>query len=212
MLDDEDPSCLRDELDLGPANRGLHCPIHKNTDLSVWPSYVRDHLHLENGITGSLEPIVDDLIYLYGSTCADEVGLSMTMGHELQHAIQRDQFCELWVVNSVASRIAPLNLWCDIPIEVEARIMSKRMAQVIFGEERVEAYIRRKIDQNVTAEDVSDWKFVRSLGPFSSIDLAAETKRLFARLKNRRAEVETKCREGRWDVDFGKIDLDAYFH
>ena len=44
--------------------------------------------------------VIDDLVYLYGSTCADEVGLTMTLAHKLQHAIQHGKERNVWAVNS----------------------------------------------------------------------------------------------------------------
>lgn len=48
--------------------------------------------------------MIDQLIYLYGSTCNDEVALTMTLAHELQHAmvsitLSRARFN--WAVNSL---------------------------------------------------------------------------------------------------------------
>ena len=70
--------------------------------------------------------IFDELIYLHGSTCASEVGLTMTFAHELQHFVQHGNMLTLWAANTLIpqlpkSVINALGLrWCDIPHECEA--------------------------------------------------------------------------------------------
>jgi hypothetical protein len=86
FLDDVDPTALRAKY--GPANRGLYGPIHANQDLpSQLPEYVRRCIDIKDKYFGRTR-VIDDLVYLYGSTCDDEVGLAMTLAHELQHLIQ----------------------------------------------------------------------------------------------------------------------------
>jgi hypothetical protein len=87
FLDAQDPPSLRDER--GPDNRGLYGPIYDNTPLPQWPEYVIDHVYEDDDMSAFCRRAIDDLIYLYGSTCSDEVGLTMTLAHELQHAITK---------------------------------------------------------------------------------------------------------------------------
>ncbi len=86
FLDDDDPLTLKGER--GAANRGLYGPIHDSTPLADWPDYVTSCISVDDGISLPFPRVIDDLVYLYGSTCANEVGLTMTLAHELQHAIQ----------------------------------------------------------------------------------------------------------------------------
>lgn len=86
FLDDQDPPIIT--FDRGPANRGFYAPIHDGTPLDRVPDYVSGHIYVDDGVSVFYPRVVDGLIYLHGSTCDDEVGLVMTLAHELQHAVQ----------------------------------------------------------------------------------------------------------------------------
>jgi hypothetical protein len=216
FLDDEDPSSVRG--DRGIANRGLYGPIQDMADLEGWPNYVRDCIYPIDRCGGRTTRVIDDLVYLYGSTCANEVGLTMTLAHELQHAIQHAKARKIWAVNGLVPQlpkpaIAALKLeWSDIPIERETRIVPKRAAVAFFGEQRVTQFIDEKIAEGITDSDVADWQFIRALTASSSVDLVVDTQRLFKRLKDYRSELESFLQEKKGNnPDFGDIDLDGYF-
>jgi hypothetical protein len=215
FLDDEDPSTVRGER--GPANRGLYEPIHNNTPLAEWPEYVTNCISVDDHVSPLSPGLIDDLIYLYGSTCADEVGLTMTLPHELQHAIQHRTVRKLWAENSLISNldrkvIDTLRLKsADIPIEREARIVSKRAAICLFGAQRVRQYIDRKISERISKDDVADWRFVRTLIHSSSVDLVGGTQLIFEQLRDWRSELENVLQEMRGNPDFSDIDFDALF-
>lgn len=218
FLDDDDPSTLKGER--GSANRGLYGPIHDSTPLADWPDYVTACILADDGISLQFPRVIDDLVYLYGSTCANEVGLTMTLAHELQHVIQHANFRKLWAVNGLVSQlnktvIAALKLqWADIPIEREARIVSKRVAVHLFDEWRVTQFIDEKIEEGITQSDVgdvADWQFVRTLTPSSSVDLVTDTQRLFKRLKGYRSELEAVLQEKKNVPGFDDIELAPYF-
>lgn len=218
FLDDGDPPDLRGAR--GGANRGLYGPIHDGRPLRDLPEYVTDCIYFDDGISIPFPRIVDDLVYLYGSTCTDEVGLTMTLAHELQHVVQHANARQVWAVNGLVPElpktiISVLKLqWADIPIEREARIVSKRVSTQFFGEQSVMQYIETKIAEGNTrndAADVADWQFVRTLTPSETVDLEADTQRLFKRLKHYRPELEAVLQEKKDDPDSGGIDLDVYF-
>jgi hypothetical protein len=217
FLDDDDPQALRREY--GSANRGGYMPIHDNIPLVNLPGYVTDCIFVDDGVSIPFPRVVDGLIYLYGSTCANNVGLTMTLAHELQHAIQHANVRKVWAVNGLVPNLGrkiidALKLtWVDIPIEREARIVSKRAALYLFGEQRVNRYIDEKIAEHVTEADAADWQFVRKLTASSSVDLVAESKRLFNRLKGYKAEVEAALLEKKEsnNPDFLDIDLSTFF-
>jgi hypothetical protein len=213
FLDDEDPVELRKTF--GPTNRGLYRPIHDNTVLDGLPSDVQ-HCICPSDRTGRRARVVDDLVYLYGSTCNDEVGLTMTLAHELQHSIQHAKMRKLWAANGLVRRLDMVGLkltWADIPIEREARIISKRVAECLLGEQRVNQYIDRKIAKPIPDDDLADWRFIRTLTPSDSIDLVSRTQLLFEQLKDCRPELEAVLRKARQDSnpDFSDIDLDVFF-
>ncbi len=218
FLDDEDPSTLRNSPSLGPANRGLYMPIHDNTDLDGWSSCVTNCIRPSDRI-GRRTRVIDDFVYLHGATCVDEVGLTMTLTHELQHSIQHAQVRKLWAANSLVRRldkkvIDALNLrWSHIPTELEARVVSKRVGECLFGEQRVNQYIDRKIAERITDDDAADWQFIRTLEPLGSVDLVSSTQLLFELLKGCRPELEAVLRKVKQtgNPDFCDIDLDALF-
>ncbi len=215
FLDDGDPPILKQVF--GVANRGVYGPINDSTPLADWPEYVSGCILVDDGVSLLYPRVIDDLVYLYGSTCANEVGLTMTLAHELQHAIQHASARKVWAVNGLVPQlhktvIAAQKLqWADIPIERETRIVSKRVAVHFFGEKRVTQYIDEKIAEAITENDVTDWQFVRALTPSSSADIVADTQRLFRRLKGYRSDLEAVLQEKKDDPDFGDIDLDLYF-
>lgn len=102
-MDDDDPPTLKG--DRGAANRGFYGPIHNTTRLPDLPDYVASCIFVDDGISIPFPRVVDDLVYLYGSTCANEVGLTMTLAHELQHAIQHANVRKLWAANSLINRL-----------------------------------------------------------------------------------------------------------
>jgi hypothetical protein len=216
FLDDEDPSTLR--ADRGPANRGFSGPIHAIAQLDGWPSYVRDCVYPSDR-TGYRTRVIDDLVYLFGSTCANDVGLTMTLAHELQHVVQHANVRYLWAANSLVNELnreifATLKLtWADIPIEREARIVAKRAAVHLFDERRVREYIEGRIHEHVSDSDSADWQFILSLTPTDSYDLLDGTRKLFQQLKGHRPEIADALqtmRERNPD-DFEGVDLDPYF-
>ncbi len=215
FLDEVGSSPVRD--DLGPANRALYAPIHDIADLEGWPNCVRNCIYPSDPYGGRAR-VVDDFVYLRGSTCVDDVGLTMSLAHELQHAIQHSKARELWAVNGlVANDLSPETIqdlgleWADIPIEVDARIVSKRVAECFFGEPRVRQHIDKKIAQPATEADRRDWQFIRTLMPSMAVDLAGETQRLLERVKDYRSELEARLHEKRQNPDYTDIDLDAFF-
>lgn len=218
FLDDQDPLILRRHF--GPANRGFYGPIHDGRSLGDLPDYVADCICIDDGHSIPFPLVIDDLVYLYGTTCANEVGLAMTLAHELQHAIQHGGVRKLWAVNSLVrnldqSLIDALKLqWADIPTEREARIVSKRAAIELFGDGLVADYIGARITEAAArgdSADASDWQFVSTLTPLSSVDLDSGTHQLFGRLRNHRSQFESLVREREFDLDYRDIDLAVYF-
>lgn len=214
FLDDEDSALLRDVF--GAANRGAYRPIKDNTPLAGLPEYVIECIYVDDGVSLPFPRVIDDLVYVHGRTCADEVGLAMTLAHELQHAIQHARYRQVWAVNSLIHElpravILALKLkWTDIPIELEARIVSKHTAECLLGEQPVRKYIERKIAERITEDDAADWQVIQGLSRSASVDLAGSTYILFKRLKPYRSELEAILREKKTDEDFSDIELDAF--
>lgn len=216
FLDDQDAPIIR--LDRGPANRGFYAPISDSTPLDWIPEYVSSYIYVDDGVSVFYRRAVDGLIYMHGTTCDDEVGLVMTLAHELQHAVQRTKSRKIWALNTLVNEldrsiIKQANLtWADIPIEVDARLASKRIAERIFGHERVNAHIDAKIAARVTEADVEDWIYLRSLDPAISLDLNAASWLLFTRLKEWRSELEAALQRAKAaSPAYSDISLDLFF-
>ena len=214
FLDDEDPRSLKNAF--GEANRGLSGTIKDGDLLLPWPFYVPKCLFLNADVHPFTGRIIDQLVYLYDATCADEVGLTMTLAHELQHAVQHDKMRKVWAVNSLIrglpTAVDDLKLeWADIPIERDARIVAKRIALDLHGEQQVRRYIEKRIAEAVEPHDIADWRFVSGLTPSGSVDLVGETRRLFQRLSDYRPEVELALLQAKSGSDFSVIDLDEFF-
>ncbi len=211
FLDDEEWQSIQDEA--GVANRGFYRLV--TSPDSFWlnaPLYIAERLFVH------CQPAFDDFIYLHGSTCSSDVGLTMTLAHELQHAFQHSEQTQLWAANSVVlalsrTTISAMRLtWCDVPIEREARIVSKRIAEQLFGAELVRQHIDGKISEFVTPGDASDWECIRELATSTPYDLARETKLFFPTLKDHRRELERALRECQSESpDFALVNLDALF-
>jgi hypothetical protein len=149
FLDDDDPPGLK--LAFGAANRGFYGPVCDSTPMPDWPEYVTNCIFFDDGVSLLRPRLIDDLVYVYGSAWTSAAGVTMTLAHELQHAIQHANVRTLWAVNSLIRQlpktvIERLRLeWADIPIEREARIVAKRIALDLCGEQAVSAYIEKRI-------------------------------------------------------------------
>jgi hypothetical protein len=219
FLDDEDPDQLRREL--GPANRGFYGPIKAERE---WPARMAAMIFVfvDEIPRWRTSRVFDHGIYLYGSTCSDETALTMTFAHELQHFVQYGSKRKLWAVGRLIRRVPEvidaLGLrWQDIPHEREARIAAKRVGLRLCGADAVKRYIDRRITENVTAEDVEDWRFSRDLDPLVDYNLPSETRLIFQRLKPYRQTLEDALQEMKtkrspdFRDEYKDIDLAAYF-
>jgi hypothetical protein len=222
FFDEEDFRKLKD--DVGAANRGLYQTIDVHAlrfwvdeYWGAWPHYVQECI-----VDGD-ERLFDHLIYLHGSSCSKDVGLTMTFAHELQHFVQHGDNLVLWAENTLisivlrrvlkASDIASLGLiWSDIPIEREARCVSKQSAQALFGAAEVTEYIDGEIKEAGTRGDTADarnWRFMRDLDTSAPYDLERQTLSLFRRLKAYKSQLALVLHHLRSDPAFETIDLDT---
>jgi hypothetical protein len=215
FLDDVDSSTLKRAF--GAANRGLYGPIRDSTPMPDWPEYVTNCIFVGGGVSLLRPRMIDDLVYIYGSAWTNEAGATMTLAHELQHAIQHANVRKLWAVNSLIRHLPKTVIeclrleWADIPIEREARIVAKRIALDLCGERAVIAYIQKRIAEAVEPHDTADWLFMRDLTASSSVDLVNATRQLFHRLRPCQAELYRLIHENDGDPDFTDIDLETFF-
>lgn len=213
FFDDEDWYAFRQEL--GLTNRGFYFAIKK------WPPdmppYVEARI-FDDPAKFARKRTFDHLIYVHGTTCADNVGLAMTFAHELQHFHQHGFNRNLWAANSLIQQlpqeifnIAELNWPYDVPTEREARIVAKRVAEKLFGTDAVKQYIDRRIGENITFQDAADWRFVRELDSGILYDLAMGTRQIFQRLAPYRLNLESYLHSQLQNPDFRDLSLSDYF-
>lgn len=137
----------------------------------------------------------------------------MTLAHELQHFVQYGSVRKVWAENSLIPMLSRDVIlasglrWSDIPIEREARTVSKRIAEKLFGANRVARYIDIRIARAVNAADGTDWKFVRRLSTSVPYDLESSTHLIHKRLCCFRRELEVLLEALKDDPDFGLVNL-----
>jgi hypothetical protein len=195
--------------------RGFFQPVDRHYYRSrIWPTYLATKLKTINRSGFEATYNYDCIVYLPNRTCEREDSLTMTLAHELIHFIQFGSDWRIWAWNTV---IANLNretiremqlTWKDIPIEWEARLFAKRIAEELVGSGRTAEYIEFRITENVTERDVADWKFVKALNPHNASNTGEMTKALFNRLADIRSELERTLDGMRIRFpDFCRLDL-----
>jgi hypothetical protein len=222
FLDDVDWEQFRTVY--GPANRGWFSPTHefayyRRIRQAQWPPRMAMQLVKLDPVSYKPSFPNDCAIYLYDSSCRDEPSLTMTLAHELQHFIQYGNDRTTWAFNTVILSlprevIEPLGIiWPDIPIEREARIVAKRAAQALIGNENAEFHIESRSKEASTSGEVSDWNFIREVDVSREYtDLPGHTRRLYQhRLWRVRPELEDVLSKLKEDPLFPSIDLDTMF-
>jgi hypothetical protein len=213
FFDDQDWQSLREAH--GRAIRGLYTPVKPSDDVwNIAPSYLLESLFDDSG-----RPAFESFIYLHGSTCATDIGLAMTFSHELQHFVQRCTSLRLWAANTLVSQLLTrvlqlseiralgIKSWCDVPHECEARVVSKRTAERLFGAQLVDQYIDSKTSERLTDQDADDWRCIRGIDTSVSYDLAAATTMFYPRLKKHRLTLENCLQQNSDDADFENVNL-----
>lgn len=205
----------------GAENRGRFFPVHRKSMEQILPQQMYACLVGEDvawglaNFSGRFQ--FDCAIHVHGSTCSDDVGLTMTLAHEMTHFQQYGFFRPIWAANHLVtqlerSTIATLGLtWSDIPTEREARIVAKRTAEEFWGEAATRAYIERKLKQPVNQRDAKDWAFVQSVDTCAEYDIVGETLRLYQRLEPYRQELTDRLFEVLDDPTFADLSLARLF-
>ena len=132
----------------GRYYRGVHVP---SSEFGYLPPELRKHLSpiQRRNKTGNEPPEFDNVVYIRDSTCTDRAGCAITYAHELQHIVQHARFPKLMKVNSVLRQNLgpwdPTATQADIPVERDAIITSKCVAETIFGPSRVREFADKQI-------------------------------------------------------------------
>ncbi len=177
FFDDEDALFFRSRW--GPANRAMFADAGAPT--FEWPEYLTKLMYVYRSSYWVPDLVFDWVIYLHGTTCSDAIGLVMSFAHELQHAVQRGTRQMLHAENGLLYGLDEIKSY-DIPIEREARIVAKHIAERVCGVDAVKQYILRRQGIRLTDEDAEDWKLIETLDSSQSYDLENETELAFQRL------------------------------
>jgi hypothetical protein len=188
FFDEEDWGDFKNEDGFGKANRAVSGVVTRPTDLQDWPSEVVERIYPSLSLNNN-ERAFDFVTYLHNSSCEDPVGMTMTFAHELQHFVQWATMRKAWIKNQ------RFKDWCrnfdtglvshDLPIEIEARIVAKRIAIRIHGREAVDRYIEKNIATPVDDLDGRNWLFIKGLDVSKLYDVEVETELLDTELKSR---------------------------
>jgi hypothetical protein len=207
ILDNQDHAYLKEEFG-SQANRGIHWPI-QGRGVSLWPYYTHNLIAPPIGLYGDVSWPYISVVYLHGSTSETDIGLTLTLAHELQHFLQYSQNRALWAANILLMnlRSEEFKVWWDFPIEIEARITAKRVAEELFGKEAVHDYIMSRIEARVTDNDAEDWRFVQHIDTGAPYDLFESTSPL---VRGHREELDRLLAGKGVEQDFAAVDLDSF--
>jgi hypothetical protein len=154
----------------------------------------------------------DCLIYLHGSTCETDIGLTLTLAHELQHFLQYVLCRPLWAINTLLMNLPDLprhNLqaWKDFPLERESRIIAKQVAERVFGQSSVSTHIHDMIEAHLTDQDAADWAFIREIDCSVPYDPLEGTRQL---VEGYRHELKQLQKQWPRDRDISSVNLDDW--
>jgi hypothetical protein len=199
LIDDRDFDWAKQKY--GQENRGhFSAPIKGLGLLEVCPRYFFDLIAPFDSVRREINYLFDSVIYVHGTTCLGttprpDVGLALTLAHELCHFRQYANQPAIFAANKLFGPPEPLpnmTAWTDIPIEVEARQVAKLVAQSIFEYQTVQDYIAEKAQNPVNKADGDDWKFIFDLPTSIPYNLVESTKALVEKHKTRLEMKQTR--------------------
>lgn len=126
----------------------------------------------------------DAVIYIRKRTCDTRIGTAITFAHELQHFMQYGHHRDAWRlqhgIQSVCSpKMQDPRPW-HFPGEHEAQLCSKKVAEQIFGKQRIREYAQERID---CGDDVEKWRFFMEIDPTSDFDFRLRTEEWVSQCK-----------------------------
>jgi hypothetical protein len=150
---------------------------------AVVPSYVRSR-YLPSGTDYGY------FVYIRDTTCLDRTGCVVTYAHELRHILQYERFPRLMQPNSVLRArlkdFVKTATEIDIPIEVDANIASKRVAEKLCGVELVQRFAEERVyfmEKEGAVDHIVRWKFFRDTPSSNPYDYVQETLKLVQKYK-----------------------------
>jgi hypothetical protein len=193
FADDDSPQWF------GPENRGFHYLIEGG--LGGWPADVQS-------VAARVCP--DSIVYLQGSTCENDLGLTMTFAHELQHFLQAWNHRDAWAMDGLLRQLVPnesLSAEWETPSETEARIVAKKVATFLFGQESVRNYITERIGAPLSVRDGQNWEFIQALDLLAKYSFLDKTKFLIQRHKTDLKRLQALPANARFPA--ATLDLDS---
>lgn len=207
--------------EIGTENRGMFRLVNTDHifDEPKWPLYLMEIVAPFDVMTGKFIPSCDAAVYLHNSTCGSVESLTMTLAHELQHAVQYAHQRRVWAYNGVVLRFLEMCSstfgleWKDIPIEREARSFAKRVCVDSLGSQATARYIENRIAASVNDRDRRDWEFIKSIDVTSEsiYDITAETGKLFRTMRSNRAGLEQALASLQSLLEYADLSLDEAF-
>lgn len=162
---------------IGPFYSGFHAHAAAKAEL---PPY----LQLEMGA-------FDHMIYIRHTTCVDLTSCLVTYAHERQHVEQHGRYPRVLMANNVLRQnlklFKPTASEIDLPTEVDANIVSKRVAESVYGSEVVRLFAEKKVklmDKASATEQKARWEFFLEVPSSTAFDPLDATVRLVEKYKH----------------------------
>lgn len=177
IFDDREREAFSNAPEFGEYLCGFFRPVRAfGTGSMNWPQEILEILRRVDQpfVYGKDYWLFDTVIYVRRRICQSEVGAMITFAHELTHLIQygfhrKIRLAEKRVFCGVYDG-PPMAPWL-LPTEHDAQLNSKRVADVILGGDRIEAYAAEQIEQEF---DPEKWRFFLELDIQESFDLTRE--------------------------------------
>jgi hypothetical protein len=138
------------------------------------------------------------------------VGLVLSLAHELCHFIQYAKQRGTWAANKLLAELGPphVKIWSDLPIEMEARYLAKRVAQEVCGTQNVQEYLLGKQIENRGQEGAEDWDLILGISTAALYSAVEPTKVL---VEKHKPHLEAIRQKQHWidHPDVSRLNLDT---
>lgn len=159
---------------VGEYYRGLHVPLSGTDDVCLYL--------INSCLPAGSHRDYDNLVFIRHSTCLDATGCVISYAHEMEHILQEQRFPKLLKVTSVLRR----DLWrfkqnpteIDLPVEVDANIISKRAGELVCGADPVEKFgVEQLRSLRIAGVDAQTkrWEFFVATSSSTDYDWVQET-------------------------------------
>jgi hypothetical protein len=168
---------------IGPYYRGFHFLRSSIGDI---PAYTIDRYLPADS------PTFEHFIYIRNTTCLDATGCVVTYAHEAQHIRQHQDFPKLaeatWILYNNLVKFEPAATEIDIPAEVDANLVSKRVAERLCGVKPVKRFAEEQVLLMKKAGEAAHqirWEYFLDTPSSTPYDFVAETVKLVKKYETR---------------------------